>query len=91
LAYWRHYIDLRARCVSVNDDTPIQYSEIEAYSRLMRVSLEPWTVKLLCKIDSIFRAGKDNLQHLETTHEIRERRLKFSESFRATIEEMAKG
>ena len=46
---------------------PISYSELEAYSRLMRRGLGPWEVKMLRRIDSIFLAASGKAQKIQSS------------------------
>ena len=44
------------------DTNPIPYSEIEAYSRVGSLGLDPWQVRVVRRIDDVFRAVRYELQ-----------------------------
>lgn len=39
--------------------SPILFSEIEAYSRVMRNPLEPWEVEIIKRLDGVWFAAKE--------------------------------
>ncbi|WP_211440921.1 phage tail assembly chaperone [Collimonas humicola] len=52
---WQLFIDFcESRCNTGYGILPLQYAEIEAWSRLMRCPLTPWEVSVIKRIDGAF-------------------------------------